>query len=312
MDFGALGGRYSTLGLLGEGGDARVWRVRHNEHGTLHAMKVLRTTDAKASKRLLREGRVMASLDHPNLVTVTDVLLLDGRPSLVMELVDGPDLDQWLTTQEPSRVELVRIFRSIVLGVAYLHERGLVHRDLKPGNILLKQTVSGLQPKITDFGVVKVINQPHLAGFRTWEGVTLGTPGYMAPEQIESSRDVDARADLFALGALLYRMLCGRSPFQAATSAERHELARKRGYQDPRQLVPHLEPALAALLHGLLEPAAQERIGSCAEVLHLLDAWVPMDTPEDPELVEQEPSKLPWVLAAVGVAVTIAAVLYFA
>ena len=189
---------------------AAVYLGRHAQLDSLHAIKVLFITAPQIRERLLREGRVQANLRHPNIVSVTDVLEVQGAPALVMEYVDGPALDAWLLEHKPTIDEALWLFRGIVRGVSAAHERGVVHRDLKPANILLSRTNEGIVPKVTDFGLVKSVSDTK---GHTQTGLALGTPEYMAPEQIRDASEVDQRADMFALGCILYELVCHRRAF---------------------------------------------------------------------------------------------------
>ncbi|MBN2797661.1 MAG: serine/threonine protein kinase [Deltaproteobacteria bacterium] len=243
--------RYTVEGVLGEGGMAVVYRVRHNQLGSLHALKVLTLSGRSIRERLLQEGRLQASLRHPNVVSVTDVIDVDGAPGLVMEFVDGPPLDVWLQQQRPSLEEVERIFRAIAGAVGHAHAQGLVHRDLKPANVMLAMTPSGLMPKVADFGLAKLVEGDGSAG-KTRSGVTMGTPAYMAPEQIRDSKNVDHRADMFSLGCILYEMVTGRPPFSGPDVLSIFNAVASASYAPPVSLVPDLPPNLQEAIHGLL------------------------------------------------------------
>ncbi|MEZ4319974.1 MAG: serine/threonine-protein kinase [Myxococcota bacterium] len=210
--------RYAVEAELGVGGMATVYRVRHTTLGSLHALKVLHVEGRGITERLLAEGRVQAGLDHPNALVVTDVIDVEGRPGLVMEFVDGGTLDQWVDAKNPSREARLAAFRGVCEAVASAHEKGWIHRDLKPANVLMKPIGQRSVPKVADFGLVKAVvgDQPH-DGPRTRGGIPMGTPGYMAPEQIESAANVDARADVYSLGCILVWLLSGSEAFAADT-----------------------------------------------------------------------------------------------
>lgn len=204
-------GRYVLERKLGEGGAARVYLARHQALGTQHAVKVLLRPSGTMRERLLLEGRVQASLSHPNIVQVVDVDTFDGLPCLIMEFIDGPTLAEVLRIQPPGLEQVDRLGTQILSAVAYAHGRGLVHRDLKPENVLLATRDGEVVPKVADFGLVKVLGSDRS---RTRTGSTMGTPLYMAPEQIRDAKNVDQRADIFSLGTILYTLLAHRNPFE--------------------------------------------------------------------------------------------------
>ncbi len=205
--------RYIVEGLVGRGGMAVVYRVRHAQLGSAHALKLLAIPRNSLSKRLLLEGQVQARLRHPNVVAVTDVVEVDGTLGLVMEFIDPPTLDDLVREQGTLPVELaLSLFAPVVSAVAAAHEAGVLHRDLKPGNVLLARGPAGYVPKVADFGLARLLGESDTPSL-TLAGTPMGTPGYMAPEQIRDARGVDARADIFALGAVLYTLLCGDPPW---------------------------------------------------------------------------------------------------
>ena len=207
--------RYCVEAELGAGGMATVYRVRHLTLGSLHALKVLKVQSASIRQRLVQEGRVQATLRHPNIVAVTDVIDVDGAPGLVMEFIDGPSLEGWLEHNRPPVAQAEAIFRGILAGVARAHRQGLVHRDLKPGNVLLDSSGDdGIVPKVADFGLAKILDDEEGFGSQTRSGIAMGTPAYMAPEQVRSAKNVDQRADIFALGCILYELAGGDRPFK--------------------------------------------------------------------------------------------------
>lgn len=213
LEPGTIVDRYRVEALLGEGGMAAVYRVRHEQLGRSYALKVLKFTHDDVRRRLLQEGRVQATLKHPNIATVNDVVMIGGTPGLVMEFVEGAALETLLADGRLSLRQADHLARGILAGVEAAHQAGLIHRDLKPANILLAlDHRDQFVPKITDFGLAKVLDdaQPKEA---TRPGVGFGTPAYMAPEQIRDASSVDHRADIFSLGALLYELVTGRRCF---------------------------------------------------------------------------------------------------
>jgi len=211
-----IDGRFEVEVLIGQGGLAEVYRVRHLELGSTHALKLLVWRRESLENRMVLEGRIQAQLRHPNVVAVTDLIRHEGRIGLLMEYVDHLTLDAYLKQHGALPMdESLELFAAILAGVTAAHDAGVLHRDLKPANVLLARVSRGLVPKVTDFGIAKVVKED-LGASATATGVAMGTPGYLAPEQVLDSADVDARADVFALGAILYELLAGRRAFADA------------------------------------------------------------------------------------------------
>ena|GEM_PF-2324881 len=205
--------RYRVESLLGEGGTAKVYRVRHTTLETVHALKVLTLDHPEIRARLMAEGKAQARLNHPNLVVVRDVIHLEDTPALLMDFVPGESLSARIRRSVPHPDEAIRLFGQVVKGVAYAHQNGMIHRDLKPSNVLLDQTHDPSIARVTDFGLVRTLAPVHDAPRLTNVGVAMGTLGYMAPEQLRDAHSADERTDIFALGALLYALLKGQPPF---------------------------------------------------------------------------------------------------
>jgi eukaryotic-like serine/threonine-protein kinase len=210
-----LGGRFELGGLLGAGGMAEVYRAFDRHTGRQVALKILRSqvaAEPEAVERLRREADTLAAVDHPSIVSVeTSGMLDDGRVYLAMELLEGETLGQRMRRGPMAPADLAPIVTSLAAGLAAAHQRGIVHRDLKPDNVYLCGPAGGPSPqvKILDFGVSKVLGVERL----TRTGQILGTPRYMAPEQLTAERDLDARVDVYALGVILYEALAGQPPF---------------------------------------------------------------------------------------------------
>ncbi|MCA9489475.1 MAG: serine/threonine protein kinase, partial [Myxococcales bacterium] len=202
LDTGTRIDRYVVLDVIGQGGMAVVYRVRHESLGSLHALKVVGVPSRSIMQRLLAEGKAQARVRHRNIVAVHDVIEVDGSPGLVMEYVNGPSLDGLIHHVQLDLVTIDRVGRALLRGVQAAHDAGLIHRDLKPANVLVSLEDDGLIPKIADFGLVKDV----AGGSDTRTGSMMGTPNYMSPEQIRDTKSVDHRTDLFALGAILYEL----------------------------------------------------------------------------------------------------------
>ena len=262
-------GRYFVEECIGHGNVASVYRVRHARLGGSFALKVLHAQNDEMRDALMQEGRAQCELRHQNIVGVSDLLFVDGDPGLVMEYVDGPTLHQFLRDEELGLPETVKLFRQIVRGVAYAHRENWVHRDLKPGNVLLTQTEDGWLPKVCDFGLVKVLGEDG----DTEKGLALGTPSYMAPEQIRDAASVDHRADLFSLGCIFYEMVCGTRAFKSNKSAM--DVLNKvvaGDYVLPTEIVEDLPQPVEDLIVDLLKTKARKRIQTSEELLERLDA----------------------------------------
>jgi serine/threonine-protein kinase len=214
-------GPYEVIELLGEGAMARVYKVRHRETEELFAVKVLMHLRGDLVDRLLQEGRVQSRLSHPNIVAVVEIIQVDGLPALVMEYIRGRSLEAVIREKGPLPWKIAGpLFAQICAGVEAAHAAEVLHRDLKPGNILLEPGPHGYVPKIADFGIAKVLAEGEAREGRTRARVKLGTPGYMAPEQWADSASVDARADLFALGVILYELLAGCLPYEGSGASQ--------------------------------------------------------------------------------------------
>ncbi len=212
-----VGGRFRLLREVGRGAAGSVWQVRNITTDRDFALKVLHAEtgqDPAAVRRFLNEARAAGRLRHPNVVEVYDTGELDdGTPYQVMELLEGRSLGAKLREGGPlPALAAVRIARDIALGLAAAHACGIVHRDVKPENIFVCPGESFDVARLVDFGVSKLEDSAGDA-LATREGALLGSPAYMSPEQIASAADVDARADIWAVGVVLYRCLAGRVPF---------------------------------------------------------------------------------------------------
>ncbi len=276
LELGRVVDRYTVEKELGSGGMAQVFRVRHNTLGTLHALKVLKVQNPSVRDRLVQEGRLQASLRHPNIVAVTDVISVDGAPGLLMEFVAGPSLDVWLDDlsvrgEAPTLPEAERLFRGIVAGVARAHKHGLIHRDLKPGNVLLETADGVLVPKVADFGLAKILMENEGGVSRTRSGVAMGTPAYMSPEQIRDAKNVDQRTDIFALGCIYYELIVGRSPFDGPDVLSIFAALADGRYTPVEVIVPELPAHISATIRACLASNRDERVPDCGTLLTLMD-----------------------------------------
>lgn len=215
-----VAGRYRIIERLGRGGMGVVYKVEHTELGKLLAIKLLTGelgNERQVVRRFKREAELASRLSHPNTVQVFDFGSCDGLTYLVMELVHGHDLAWLLAHEGPLRAErAARILLQVCSSLAEAHRVGIVHRDVKPGNIMVARAPDGEEiAKVLDFGLAKLREAPELNEL-TGGGAVVGTPLYMSPEQI-MGRPVDGRTDIYAMGAVMYRMLTGEPPFKNAS-----------------------------------------------------------------------------------------------
>ncbi len=267
---GTIVDRYTVEAVLGAGGIAVVYRVRHNTLDSLHALKVLTITSAAIRQRLIQEGRVQASLRHPNILAVTDIVEVDGAPGLIMEYVEGPTLELLLQRERLTFDRAEKLGLGIIAGVSEAHARGLIHRDLKPANVLLAMAGASYVPKVADFGLVKLLTEGGLGLSSTRTGLTMGTPRYMAPEQIRDAKNVDQRADIFSLGAVLYELVTGQQAFPGDDVIDLFNSIATGNFIRPKKLVPSLPSAVEEAIVGALEVDRDERIPDCQT---LLSTW---------------------------------------
>ncbi len=213
----ALAGRYEIKQELGSGGMATVYLAQDVKHHREVAIKVLRPDLAAAlgSERFLREIRIAANLNHPHILALFDSGEADGFLYYVMPYIKGQTLRDRIDKEDKLPVnETVRIMREVLDALAFAHSEGVVHRDIKPDNIML----TGGHAVVADFGIAKAVSASTGGGYTTTAGVALGTPAYMAPEQATADPQIDHRADIYAVGALTYELLTGRPPFTGSTS----------------------------------------------------------------------------------------------
>ncbi len=232
--------RYAVAAKIGSGGMGEVFKAKDLSLGREVALKFLSSTmsgDETAMKFFLREARSSAALNHPVIVTIYDIGVLDGRPFIAMEFVDGTDLSTRLEQQGPVALgHAINLISQLALALDYAHERNVVHRDIKPANIM--QARGGVI-KILDFGLAKAIQ-----GGPRKSTVVAGTPEYMSPEQL-AGREVDGRTDIFSLGVLLYEILTNTVPFEGALRASNFEPVTSRAPQLPGVLDRIIEKAIA-------------------------------------------------------------------
>lgn len=300
-----VGDRYRVIALRANGASGSVYEAEHEGLSKTVALKVVHANLAGSVLvgRFFREARILTTLDHPNIVRALDVGVdPDVGAFMALEYVEGEDLESRLAREPRLEVEqALRIAHDIAMGVAAVHSARIIHRDLKPANVLLEKS-SG-RAKVTDFGVARIrddLRQLDINGAVTEFEMAVGTPQYMAPEQVASPHEVDDRTDVFALGAILYEMLSGRTAFETPRLERllRDVLLRKApslgacGIPLPSNIV--------NLVDAMLSPAPEYRPRSIREVASELENVfaVKRSVPPPATLAVPPPADLPLATTA--------------
>ena len=268
-----VAGRYVLQRFLGAGGMGVVWAARRLDDGAPVALKIARSTDAELRRRFEREARIAATLEHPNIARILDVVpATETRgPCLVQELISGESLEVRLVREGtlPLR-DAARVLVPIASAVTAAHARGIVHRDLKPQNVLL---ATG-RVVVLDFGIAKLLPLWGAHTKLTRTGAVLGTPRYMAPEQVFGEPDVDARADVWALGALLFRALAGRAPVEGTTLGHVTKELLRGAVMDLAVAAPGLPQEVLELVRAALVVPRARRFAGVAHFGEVLAPWM--------------------------------------
>jgi serine/threonine protein kinase len=281
-------GNYDVIDKIADGGMGSIYKARRRDTGDLVAIKTMPRSTAANSvllKRFEQEFRVASRLDHPHVVRALDYGDMDGSPYLVMEYVEGESLGQKIERNgRMAEDEAIRWIAQIAQALHSAHKRGLVHRDVKPDNILI--TPDG-QAKLADLGLVKEVDCD-LNLTRTGRG--LGTPHFMAPEQFRNAKNADPRCDIYSLGATLYMLVTGELPFQANGPLDTWMKKIHNQLAPPRQLVPELSDRVDWAIRRAMHPDPDQRPTTCREFVEDLCgksarkpstlAAVPMSAPE--------------------------------
>ena len=266
-------GQYTLVRKIGEGGMAEVWEARHDQLGSRAAIKFLLPEFARnkdLQERFLNEGKRQAQLQHPNIIPAMDFFQVEGRSFLVMQYIEGENLENRLKKEHPPlTLEEVRsIARDILGALEYAHSKGVVHRDIKPSNMLVDPKGRVL---LMDFGIALALTEEQRL---TRTNTSMGTPDYMSPEQITRPLEVDFRSDIYSFGCVLYAMLSGNPPFsfEGATAFAIHD---RHVRTAPPALVlrnPEIPRGVNNVVFKCLEKNPANRYQTCAEIIPALGA----------------------------------------
>jgi serine/threonine-protein kinase len=254
-EIGSRVGDYEVLEVLGAGGMGRVYKVRNVISDRVEAMKVLLPDlagDAELADRFVREIKVQASLDHPNIAALHTALRLDNQLLMLMEYVEGVTIESVLRSGRIPIDKAIDYTSQVLSALSYAHARGVIHRDLKPANMII--TPSGVV-KLMDFGIAKMVADRKL----TQTGRTVGSLYYMSPEQIKGAADLDPRSDLYSMGISLYEMVTGARPFQGDSEYSIMAAHLETTPPPPIQVDPNLPPALSEIILMSLEKDPAQR-----------------------------------------------------
>jgi hypothetical protein len=279
-------GRFEITERVGAGAMGAVYRGRDPQLGRDVAIKLLhQAVDGSAGQqsRIVLEAQALARVHHPNVVTVFDIGMQDERTFVAMELVEGATLTEWLDEEPRSWMEVVEVMAAAGRGLEAVHDEGLVHRDLKPDNILID--ARGV-PRIADFGLVKPASDEHgNLGYNpddpshdvalTATGALMGTPAYMAPEQLARGK-ADARSDQYAFGATFFEALYGRRPFEASTIGELVQMTAE-GKAPSTPAGSEVPKGVAAVVERALRPSPDERFAGMTALLAELESAMPRE-----------------------------------
>jgi serine/threonine-protein kinase len=294
-----LGDAYQIVRVVGEGGMGRVYEAKHTRLGNKRfAVKMLHAEYARQPDvvaRFQREAEAASGIAHPNVVDVYDVHHTeDGRPYMVGEFLEGEELGGFLTRVGKVPAPLaVRIVRQVCRALGAAHARGVVHRDMKPENVFLVGNLANPQVKVIDFGISKVGDAAGTALTRT--GMIMGTPSYMAPEQARGDK-VDHRADIYAVGGILYRALTGKKPFDSDDPSATLTQVLTEDPERPRSVEPTIPQALELVLQRAMEKKAGDRYQSMAELEADL---VPFD-PDPTSVISESSNTDPTLMSPAG------------
>ena len=310
-------GRYELLTELGAGGMGEVYLARDTQLGREVALKVLppeRMNDAEAVARFQREAMALAQLSHPNIVQAYDTGEEDGKHFLVMEFVEGTSLDKLLREKgalAPGRA--ADFAYQAAQALQHAHEKGLIHRDVKPSNLLV--TSKGAV-KLLDLGLSRFLQDQIVDGAVTHEGIGMGTPDYAAPEQFRDAHSADERADVYELGCTLYHLLTGKPPFPGSSFHEKYEAHAKKKAQPVEEINPDVPGGVAMVVEKMMAKQPIDRFQTAAEVTEALSPFVAgssvqfesirstskwrLQAPTTPQ-GRISPRRLPWAIAFVAV-----------
>jgi serine/threonine-protein kinase len=281
LEPGSWFGDYQILDLLGVGGMGNVYRARERMLERVIALKTLSPElgfEPSFVERFLKEARAVARLNHPNIVQIYAFGSVEEVYYLAMELLDGHSLGHYLKTNGRwQEGEAISIVRYICRALAVAHEQGLVHRDIKPENVIL--TNAG-EVKLVDLGIAKRMDEDKSM---TQTGTAIGTPDYIAPEQILGKRGIDGRADIYSLGATLYHLVTGRVPFQGSSGPHVMSMHLVEPFPDPRAFVPSLSEEICLVLRRMMARDREERYPDVVSLdadLYRLQTGVPPQAKE--------------------------------
>jgi serine/threonine-protein kinase len=264
-----IAGRYRVIGLLGRGGMGEVYRATDLKLGQAVALKFLpeaKSHDVHVQSRFAGEVRLARQVSHPNVCRVYDIGEIEGQPYISMEFVDGEDLRSLL--RRIGRLphdKAIEIARKLCGGLAAAHDRGVLHRDFKPANIMIDARG---QVVITDFGLAQLADEARSADVRS------GTPAYMAPEQL-AGKDVSPLSDIYSLGIVLYEIFTGKHPFPASTLADLIRRQNDSEVTSPTSVVKDLDPAVERMILRCLQPEPRHRPGSALAIAAALPGGDP-------------------------------------
>lgn len=262
-------GPYRLVSRLGAGGMGEVWRAEDRQLLRPAAVKVLLESlaaDTELKARFMREAQTAARLNHPNIATIYSVGEVGPTMFIAMELVEGESLADRIASRRPTPLEAVRIIREVAIGLAEAHDLGIIHRDVKPDNIMI--TRRGV--KILDFGIARDVS-PRQQEVLTRAHVVLGTPDYMSPEQA-TGKTLDGRSDIFALGIVLYESVSGRLPFGGTTPTETMVKIASAPPQPVPSLLPGVAPALASVIERCMQKNPDDRYATARDLAADLEA----------------------------------------